>query len=244
MAEALDGLGKWAVDADLPDHYRSARSSSYASNATSLPYDGKPPLPDEPVPNVEDDGWEPLWDFTYNACNNCIPVCLVRDVRRDTRTDKATLSLGMTSSTATGIKPPSLLPSPSAMVEALHFAALNAAMRAGRMSSTVSSATLVQAHIADLPESIVCACTRAHRTIIAMALVQTSPDAYTIKPAAAAPAIDTSDWPLLLKNFRKASSAPAPELTDLFCMSCHESLMARRRSKFPPYLSTMIFLDC
>lgn len=34
-----------------------------------------------------------------------------------------------------------------------------------------------------------------------MALVQTDPDAYVIKPAAAAPAIDTSDWPLLLKNY-------------------------------------------
>lgn len=38
-------------------------------------------------------------------------------------------------------------------------------------------------------------------TIIAMALVQTDPDAYVIKPEAAAPAIDTSDWPLLLKNY-------------------------------------------
>jgi H/ACA ribonucleoprotein complex subunit 4 len=34
-----------------------------------------------------------------------------------------------------------------------------------------------------------------------MALVQTNPDAYVIKPEAAAPAIDTSDWPLLLKNY-------------------------------------------
>jgi H/ACA ribonucleoprotein complex subunit 4 len=34
-----------------------------------------------------------------------------------------------------------------------------------------------------------------------MALVQTNPDAYTIKPEASAPAIDTSDWPLLLKNY-------------------------------------------
>lgn len=34
-----------------------------------------------------------------------------------------------------------------------------------------------------------------------MALVQTDPDAYVIKPAASAPAIDTSDWPLLLKNY-------------------------------------------
>lgn len=34
-----------------------------------------------------------------------------------------------------------------------------------------------------------------------MALVQTNPDAYVIKPEAVAPAIDTSDWPLLLKNY-------------------------------------------
>ena len=34
-----------------------------------------------------------------------------------------------------------------------------------------------------------------------MALVQTNPDAYVIKPEAAAPAIDTSSWPLLLKNY-------------------------------------------
>jgi hypothetical protein len=38
-------------------------------------------------------------------------------------------------------------------------------------------------------------------TSIAMALVKTNPDAYVIKPEAAAPAIDTSDWPLLLKNY-------------------------------------------
>lgn len=40
-----------------------------------------------------------------------------------------------------------------------------------------------------------------HTTTSAMALVQTNPDAYVIKPAASAPAIDTSDWPLLLKNY-------------------------------------------
>ncbi|KAF2676736.1 putative rRNA pseudouridine synthase [Lentithecium fluviatile CBS 122367] len=34
-----------------------------------------------------------------------------------------------------------------------------------------------------------------------MALVKTNPDAYVIKPEAAAPAIDTSTWPLLLKNY-------------------------------------------
>ncbi len=42
-----------------------------------------------------------------------------------------------------------------------------------------------------------------------MALVQTDPDAYVIKPAAAAPAIDTSDWPLLLKNYSDCRTAPA-----------------------------------
>jgi hypothetical protein len=42
------------------------RSGSYASsNEAPLPYDGAPPLPDEPVPEPEDDGWEHLWD--YNA---------------------------------------------------------------------------------------------------------------------------------------------------------------------------------
>ncbi|PSN71130.1 centromere/microtubule-binding protein-like protein cbf5 [Corynespora cassiicola Philippines] len=48
-----------------------------------------------------------------------------------------------------------------------------------------------------------------------MALVQTDPEAYTIKPQAAAPAIDTSDWPLLLKNYsdllvRTAHFTPIP----------------------------------
>jgi len=40
-----------------------------------------------------------------------------------------------------------------------------------------------------------------HTPTLAMALVTTDPDAYVIKPAASAPAIDTSDWPLLLKNY-------------------------------------------
>ncbi|KAH8725220.1 centromere/microtubule-binding protein CBF5 [Phaeosphaeriaceae sp. PMI808] len=49
-----------------------------------------------------------------------------------------------------------------------------------------------------------------------MALVQTNPDAYVIKPAAAAPAIDTSDWPLLLKNYsdllvRTSHYTPIPQ---------------------------------
>jgi hypothetical protein len=40
------------------------RSASYtSSNEAPLPYDGAPPLPDEPLPQQEDDGWEPLWDF-------------------------------------------------------------------------------------------------------------------------------------------------------------------------------------
>lgn len=44
-------------------------------------------------------------------------------------------------------------------------------------------------------------CTTATTNIAAMALVQTNPDAYVIKPEASAPAVDTSDWPLLLKNY-------------------------------------------
>ncbi|KAF2026073.1 centromere/microtubule-binding protein-like protein cbf5 [Setomelanomma holmii] len=49
-----------------------------------------------------------------------------------------------------------------------------------------------------------------------MALVQTNPDAYVIKPEAAAPAIDTSDWPLLLKNYsellvRTSHYTPIPQ---------------------------------
>lgn len=38
-------------------------------------------------------------------------------------------------------------------------------------------------------------------TTFAMALIQTDSSAYTIKPQASAPEIDTSDWPLLLKNY-------------------------------------------
>ena len=37
-----------------------------------------------------------------------------------------------------------------------------------------------------------------------MALVVAQPDVdYTIKPQATTPAVDTSDWPLLLKNYDK-----------------------------------------
>jgi H/ACA ribonucleoprotein complex subunit 4 len=43
-----------------------------------------------------------------------------------------------------------------------------------------------------------------------MALVQTNPDAYVIKPEAAAPAIDTSDWPLLLKNYSECMPQLSP----------------------------------
>lgn len=33
-----------------------------------LPYDDEaPPLPEEPVPDAEDDGWEPKWDFSAGA---------------------------------------------------------------------------------------------------------------------------------------------------------------------------------
>ncbi|KAF2639003.1 centromere/microtubule-binding protein cbf5 [Massarina eburnea CBS 473.64] len=48
-----------------------------------------------------------------------------------------------------------------------------------------------------------------------MSLVVSNPDAYTIKPSSVAPAIDTSDWPLLLKNYsdllvRTAHYTPIP----------------------------------
>jgi hypothetical protein len=44
------------------------RSSSYASSYEApLPYDGAPPLPDEPVPDSEDDGWEHRWDYNVGA---------------------------------------------------------------------------------------------------------------------------------------------------------------------------------
>ncbi|KAF2115046.1 pseudouridine synthase [Lophiotrema nucula] len=48
-----------------------------------------------------------------------------------------------------------------------------------------------------------------------MALVTTGSDQFTIKPQASAPAIDTSDWPLLLKNYsdllvRTAHFTPIP----------------------------------
>ncbi|KAF2790822.1 centromere/microtubule-binding protein-like protein cbf5 [Melanomma pulvis-pyrius CBS 109.77] len=49
-----------------------------------------------------------------------------------------------------------------------------------------------------------------------MALIQTDASAYTIKPQASAPEIDTSDWPLLLKNYsdllvRTAHFTPIPQ---------------------------------
>ncbi|KAF1957510.1 Centromere/microtubule-binding protein cbf5 [Byssothecium circinans] len=48
-----------------------------------------------------------------------------------------------------------------------------------------------------------------------MSLVVSNPDAYIIKPESVAPAIDTSDWPLLLKNYsdllvRTAHYTPIP----------------------------------
>jgi len=47
----------------------SDRETSYTSSASApLPYDGgAPPLPDEPVPDDEDDGWEPRWEPNAGA---------------------------------------------------------------------------------------------------------------------------------------------------------------------------------
>lgn len=50
----------------------------------------------------------------------------------------------------------------------------------------------------------------APATTAAMALVQTNPDAYVIKPESAAPAIDTSSWPLLLKNYSDRTQPQLP----------------------------------
>jgi hypothetical protein len=45
------------------------REASYGSGSSApLPYDGgAPPLPDEPVPDAEDDGWEPRWAHEAGA---------------------------------------------------------------------------------------------------------------------------------------------------------------------------------
>jgi hypothetical protein len=45
------------------------REASYTSNSSApLPYDGgAPPLPDEPVPDAQDDGWEPKWEPNAGA---------------------------------------------------------------------------------------------------------------------------------------------------------------------------------
>lgn len=47
----------------------SNRDGSYAPAAEApLPYDDSaPPLPDEPVPDAEDDGWESKWDYNAGA---------------------------------------------------------------------------------------------------------------------------------------------------------------------------------
>ena len=49
-----------------------------------------------------------------------------------------------------------------------------------------------------------------------MALVKADAD-YTLKPEASAPAIDTSDWPLLLKNYSDRASTPHGARMQLFC---------------------------
>ncbi|EUC41684.1 hypothetical protein COCMIDRAFT_29587 [Bipolaris oryzae ATCC 44560] len=47
----------------------SNRDGSYAPGAEApLPYDDSaPPLPDEPIPDAEDDGWESKWDYNAGA---------------------------------------------------------------------------------------------------------------------------------------------------------------------------------
>lgn len=49
-------------------------------------------------------------------------------------------------------------------------------------------------------------------------------DEYTIKPQATTPALDTSSWPLLLKNYDKRESPRDPQLQHLFWLSLRVSI--------------------
>jgi hypothetical protein len=58
-----------AREPEAADRVVMHRSNSYASSEeAALLYDGKhPPLPDEPVPEREDSGWERRWDPASSA---------------------------------------------------------------------------------------------------------------------------------------------------------------------------------
>lgn len=53
----------------------------------------------------------------------------------------------------------------------------------------------------------------ARTPISKMALVKS--DQFTIKPEAVAPPVDTSEWPLLLKNYNNCASHSRPELQNI-----------------------------
>jgi hypothetical protein len=67
-ATALPG-DRRASTPEVADVVATNREGSYASRTEApLPYDdGAPPLPDEPVPDAEDDGWESRWDYNAGA---------------------------------------------------------------------------------------------------------------------------------------------------------------------------------
>lgn len=65
-AQPADGRPSTPEAADVVATDREASNASGAE--APLPYDDDaPPLPDEPVPDAEDDGWESKWDYNAGA---------------------------------------------------------------------------------------------------------------------------------------------------------------------------------
>ena len=66
---------------------------------------------------------------------------------------------------------------------------------------------------------------------VEMALVKKDQDQeYSIKPEAVAPAVDTSQWPLLLKNWDRCKSPPAAVhllSTSSLLMRCRVAVLVR-----------------
>ncbi|KAL6154785.1 hypothetical protein ACJBU6_06406 [Exserohilum turcicum] len=67
-APAQPGDGRSATP-EAADVVAPNREGSYTSSTEApLPYDdGAPPLPDEPAPAADDDGWESRWDYSAGA---------------------------------------------------------------------------------------------------------------------------------------------------------------------------------
>jgi hypothetical protein len=68
--KSSSGSDRRASTPEAADHVgsRGSRDSTYrVSNTPPLPYDGAPPLPDEPVPGGDDDGWDAVWEATAQA---------------------------------------------------------------------------------------------------------------------------------------------------------------------------------